>query len=116
MTIFPDQGPREWTPRVKRTLLEVERLRALIPPELIKEIDPPEFIHSSLTGRIGKLVLKVQFRKWSDNVWVYNDGGISVETGIRDLLTGKVAGWEHLAGRWDGVWPPPKPVKWIRRS
>jgi hypothetical protein len=35
-----------------------------------------------------------------DNVWITQDGTVIVEAGIRDLLSGKIKNYEHLAGRW----------------
>lgn len=113
---FPDQGPREWTPRVEKAFKQVEWLRALIPPEFVvhlSESEEPRKIWNSLTGHVGDEALRVQFRPrkdWCDHVWVHIDGHVTVERGIYDLLRGEVPGLEHLAGRWDGVWPPPKPA------
>lgn len=116
---FPDQGPREWTPRVEKAFKQVEWLRALIPPELIVEFTEPLKIWNSLTGHMGDEALRVHFRQredWCDHVWVHIDGHVTVERGIYDLLNGEVPGFEHLAGRWNGVWPPPKPATMEKSS
>jgi hypothetical protein len=56
-------------------------------------------------------MFRVRARKWQrpwsdkevwieDNVWITQDGTAIVEAGIRDLLNGKVNGYEYLTGKW----------------
>lgn len=114
--IFPNQGPREWSPRVGKAVIKVEFLRTLIPPEVLVDFERPESRWDSLTGKDSALVLRVKARKWKsspyganppiehlieDNVWIDQDGTIITERGIKDLLLGNVEGYEHLAGSWE---------------
>jgi hypothetical protein len=110
--VFRNRGPREWTPRVGSNLKKVEFLRALLPEETLAVFEP-EIRWDSLTGKESALVLRVRARKWykawdpekfdllEDNVWITEEGVVVVEAGIRDLLSGLVVGFEHLAGRWE---------------
>lgn len=112
--VFPNQGPREWTPRVADAVLKAEFLRSLIPSELLVEMNEPAYrITDSLTGKQCALILKIHARKWKkswapneetwieDNVWITEEGTLITEAGIRDLLSGKIKGYEHLSGRWE---------------
>lgn len=111
--VFPRQGPRDWTPRVMKAARQLEILKSLIPAELQKHIEEVSFSWDSLTGQEAILVLMVQARKWNlpwapkqwqwliDKAWISEQGRIITECGIKDLLSGTIEGYEHLAGRWE---------------
>jgi len=111
--VFNSKGPRDWSPRVDAALRKVEFLVSLIPPEVLDTSPPRECQWDSLTGKEMCLAVVVRSRKWkkpwtpeqfellNDNIWIGDDGRIVTECGIRELLSGEVEGYEHLAGRWE---------------
>lgn len=130
------EGPRDWSPRLAQALREVEKLRPLIPAELIVEklgywntgtVIPCNYNGVSLLSKIT-IIVKIP---WGNTkkidlspsykgpfeekgvVHVYSDGFVHVDIEIYYLLTGQIKGYEYLAGRWPwaDIWGPPDPTE-----
>jgi hypothetical protein len=107
--IWPD-GPREWSPRMNKSLKCIDAIKRAVPPELVVErwkdwITGETFPVLSRKAQYGKVVLMLHFTRPPFNgrlsrVWLYSDGSLVVGRLTWMLLNGKMLGYEHLKGRW----------------
>jgi hypothetical protein len=107
MDFFPE-GPREWSPRMKVALGAVEKIRSLIPPELLVdrssmyEVGQTYHVNTSF-GKLAKVMLIMKAGEYTNQVWLYSGGHLYVGIEVVMLLRGELKGFEQLVGRWP--WP-----------
>jgi hypothetical protein len=112
---WPD-GPRDWSPRMTQALKDLEKVRSVIPKELIVEhaglfVTGQTYDLETPGGKLARVALSVKIGETFDRIWLYSNGHLYVGMEIMMLLNGHLKGFEHLSGRWPwpGAYGPPDP-------
>ena len=114
MLPFPD-GPRDWSPRMDWPLRMIERIRAVIPKEMLIEEGAVLNPYGFMTHEVGqiynyahfedgvkvrsqnyKVMFLVKFKQEVEEVCLGDKGAITLGVSVSQLLDGLLPGYEYM--------------------